>query len=89
MDLTPRHHWQLDIFAYAPELMYRFGGSLQGRWTGTTVSPVKALDGLELTVDVTSSSNPDRTGWSGQLPGEPTAWARQQGDLIPQLGIPK
>jgi hypothetical protein len=59
--------------------VYRFGASLQGRWTGTTTSPIKALDGQELTVDVAPSSNPDRTGWSGPLPEELTAWARQQG----------
>jgi hypothetical protein len=59
--------------------VYRFGASLPGRWTGTTTSPVAALDGLELTVDVEPSSNPNRTGWSGQLGGEPTAWARQCG----------
>jgi hypothetical protein len=47
--------------------VYRFGGSLPGRWTGTTRSPVAALDGLELTVHVVPSSNPDRIGWSGQL----------------------
>jgi hypothetical protein len=59
--------------------VYRFGGSLPGRWTGTTSSPVAALDGLELTVEVTPSSNPNRIGWSGQRPDEPTAWAHQKG----------
>jgi hypothetical protein len=59
--------------------VYRFGASLQGRWTGTTVSPIKALDGLELSVDVRPATNPNRTGWSGQLADEPTAWARQHG----------
>jgi hypothetical protein len=59
--------------------VYRFGGSLQGRWTGRTSSPVAALDGLELTVEVGPSSNPNRIGWSGQLSGEPNAWAHQKG----------
>jgi hypothetical protein len=59
--------------------VYRFGGSLPGRWTGTTTSPVAALDGLELTVDVRPATNPNRTGWSGQLANKPTAWSRQQG----------
>jgi hypothetical protein len=59
--------------------VYRFGGSLPGRWTGVTSSRVAALDGLKLTVQVTPSSNPKRTGWSGQRPDEPTAWAHQQG----------
>ena len=59
--------------------VYRFGGSLQGRWTGTTRSPVAALDGLELTVQVVPSSNPNRIGWSGQRADEPTAWAHQKG----------
>jgi hypothetical protein len=58
--------------------VYRFGASLPGRWTGTTTSPVAALDGLELTVEVHPASNPNRTGWSGQLASEPTAWARQR-----------
>ena len=59
--------------------VYRFGGALQGRWTGTTRSPIAALDGLELTVTVTPSRNPKRTGWSGRHPEEPAAWAHQQG----------
>ncbi len=59
--------------------VYRFGGSLQGRWTGVTRSPVGALDGLRLTVEVLPSSNPSRIGWSGQRADEPTAWAHQQG----------
>jgi len=59
--------------------VYRFGGSLQGRWRGLTRSPVAALDGLELTVDVTPSRNPSRIGWSGQRSDEPTAWAHQKG----------
>ena len=59
--------------------VYRFGGSLQGRWIGATSSPVAALDDLELTVEVTPSSNPKRIGWSGQRSGEPTAWAHQKG----------
>ncbi|MBE0542181.1 MAG: hypothetical protein IH623_12400 [Verrucomicrobia bacterium] len=59
--------------------VYRFGGSLRGRWTGTTSSPVAALNGLSLTVKVTQSSNPNRTGWSGRKSDEPTAWAHQQG----------
>ena len=59
--------------------VYRFGASLPGWWRGVTRSPVAALDGLELSVEVVPSSNPRRTGWSGQRPGEPTAWARQQG----------
>lgn len=59
--------------------VYRFGGALQGRWSGVTRSPVAALDGLELTVDVTPSSNPSRIGWSGQRSDEPTAWAHQKG----------
>jgi len=59
--------------------IYRFGASLPGRWTGLTRSPVAALDGLEFTVDVIPSSNPNRIGWSGQLPGKPSAWAHQQG----------
>gem|GEM_PF-185525 len=59
--------------------VYRFGGSLPGRWTGITSSPVTALDSLELTVEVMPSRNPDRAGWSGQRPEEPTAWAHQKG----------
>lgn len=59
--------------------VYRFGGSLQGRWTGATDSPVAALDGLKMTVEVTPSSNPKRTGWSGRRSDEPTAWTHQQG----------
>jgi hypothetical protein len=59
--------------------IYRFGGSLPGRWTGVTRSLVAALDGLRLTVEVTPSRNPNRTGWSGQQPGKPTAWAHQRG----------
>lgn len=59
--------------------VYRFGGSLPGRWTGRTTSPVTALNGLELEVTVLPSGNPRRTGWSGQSAGEPTAWMRQQG----------
>jgi hypothetical protein len=59
--------------------VYRFGGSLQGRWIGKTTSPVAALDGLALNVTVGPSQNPNRTGWSGQPRDEPTAWARQQG----------
>jgi hypothetical protein len=60
--------------------VYRFGGSFPGRWTGVTSSPVAALDGLRLTVEVTESSNPKRIGWSGQRPDEPTAWAHQASD---------
>jgi len=59
--------------------VYRFGGSLRGRWTGVTSSPAAALDELELTVEVTPSSNPRRIGWSGRLSGKPTAWAHQKG----------
>lgn len=59
--------------------VYRFGASLPGRWTGTTQSPIAALDGLELNVNVVPSSNPNRIGWSGQLSDEPTAWAHQKG----------
>jgi hypothetical protein len=59
--------------------VYRFGGALQGRWTGRTSSPVAALDGLELTAEVTPSRNPQRIGWSGRRAGEPTAWAHQKG----------
>lgn len=59
--------------------VYRFGGSLPGRWTGTTRSPIAALDRLELAVEVTPSSNPNRIGWSGQRSDEPTAWAHQKG----------
>lgn len=59
--------------------IYRFGASFTGRWRGVTHSPVTALDGLEFTVDVLPSSNPRRTGWSGQIPEQPTAWARQHG----------
>ncbi len=59
--------------------VYRFGGSLQGRWTGVTSSPTAALDGLQLTVDVMPSSNPKRVGWSGRRRDEPTAWAHQKG----------
>jgi hypothetical protein len=59
--------------------VYRFGGSLQGRWTGKTSSPVAALDGLEFTVHVKPSTNPSRIGWSGQISQEPTAWAHQKG----------
>jgi hypothetical protein len=58
--------------------VYRFGGSFQGRWTGTTTSPVAALDGLTLTVDVTPSRNPNRIGWSGQRADEPAAWAHSR-----------
>jgi len=59
--------------------VYRFGGSLQGRWTGVTGSPIEALDGLKLAVEVTPSGNPKRIGWSGQRSGEPNAWAHQKG----------
>ena len=59
--------------------IYRFGGSLQGHWTGTTSSTVAALDGLRLTVQVVPSSDPKRIGWSGQRADEPTAWAHQKG----------
>lgn len=59
--------------------VYRFGGSLRGRWNGTTSSPVEVLDGLELEVEVLPSSNPNRIGWSGQLPDGPSAWAHQKG----------
>ncbi|MBE0535738.1 MAG: hypothetical protein IH624_08705 [Phycisphaerae bacterium] len=59
--------------------VYRFGGSLPGRWTGRTTSPAAALDGLEFAVEVRPSSNPKRIGWSGQRAGEPTAWAHQRG----------
>jgi hypothetical protein len=59
--------------------VYRFGASLEGRWTGVTSSPIAALDGLQLTVEVGRSSNPKRIGWSGQQPEEPTAWAHQRG----------
>ena len=59
--------------------VYRFGGSFQGLWTGVTSSPIAALDGLKLTVEVTPSSNPKQIGWSGQRPEEPTAWAHQMG----------
>lgn len=59
--------------------VYRFGGSFTGRWNGKTSSSVAALDGLELVVEVVPSSHPRRTGWSGQSPGAPTAWVRQQG----------
>jgi hypothetical protein len=59
--------------------VYRFGGSLQGRWTGKTTSPVPALNALQLTVTVGPSRNPDRIGWSGQLRDQPTAWAHQKG----------
>ena len=59
--------------------VFRFGGSFLGRWTGRTRSPVAALDGLVITADVGPSSNPDRTGWSGQMNLEPTAWAHQKG----------
>ena len=59
--------------------VYRFGSLFEGRWTGVTSSPVEALDGLQLTVEVVRCSNPKRIGWSGQLPEEPTAWAHQRG----------
>ena len=59
--------------------VYRFGGSLQGRWRGVTSSRIVALDALELKVEVKPSSNPKRIGWSGKLTGEPTAWAHQKG----------
>lgn len=59
--------------------VYRFGASFQGRWTCTTRSSVEAFNGLHLVVDVVPSSNPHRTGWSGQISDEPTAWARQKG----------
>ena len=61
------------------QYVYRFGGSFPGRWRGTTRSPVSALNGLDLTVEVLPSVNPKRSGWSGQLPGAPTAWAHQRG----------
>jgi hypothetical protein len=59
--------------------VYRFGASLQGRWTGKTTSPVTALNSLQLNVTVGPSRNPNRIGWSGQLRDEPTAWAHQKG----------
>jgi hypothetical protein len=59
--------------------VYRFGGSFQGRWKGTTTSPVAALDRLTLTIDVMPSRNPNRIGWSGQIADEPAAWAHQKG----------
>jgi hypothetical protein len=59
--------------------VYRFGGSLPGRWSCTTSSPVAALDGLALSAEVTPSGHPNRTGWSGRMSDEPTAWARQAG----------
>lgn len=59
--------------------VYRFGASLPGRWTGQTRSSIPALDGLELEVFVKPSSNPQRTGWSGQIPDNPRAWAHQAG----------
>jgi hypothetical protein len=59
--------------------IYRFGGSFQGKWTCTSSSPVDALDSLEFEVEVLPSSNPDRTGWSGRIQDNKTAWARQQG----------
>lgn len=65
--------------------VYRFGGSLPGRWKGVTSSPVAALNGLELTVEVTPPGNSKRIGFSGQLPEERTAWAHQKeagGELV-------
>ena len=59
--------------------VFRFGASFPGRWTGKTSSPVAALHGRQLTVEVTPSTNPNRIGWSGQRAGEPTAWAHQKG----------
>ncbi len=59
--------------------VYRFGASFEGRWTCITQSTVEALNGLQLTVDVVPSSNPQRIGWSGHIPDKPTAWARQKG----------
>jgi hypothetical protein len=59
--------------------VYRFGASLPGRWKGKASSAIQALDGHEFTVTVHRSSNPNRIGWSGQLAGEPTAWAHQKG----------
>src|SRR5688572_6560409 len=44
--------------------IYRFGASLPGRWTGKTTSSVAALNGLQLTVTVGPSRNPNRIGWS-------------------------
>jgi hypothetical protein len=61
------------------QYVYRFGGSFPGRWKGRTKSRIPALDDLELTVEVLPSVNPKRSGWSGQLPGAPTAWAHQRG----------
>ncbi len=59
--------------------IFRFGGALPGRWTGTSRSSVAALDGVELAVSVTPSSNPDRVGWSGWKQDEPRAWAHHRG----------
>ncbi|MGZ8921545.1 MAG: hypothetical protein ACXW3L_11210 [Limisphaerales bacterium] len=60
--------------------VYRFGASLPGRWTGKTRSAVAALNGLEFIVEVRPSSTAGRSGWSGPLANEPTAWAHQQGN---------
>ena len=57
----------------------RFGASFAGRWTGVTKSPIPELNGKQMIVTVLPSSNPNRTGWSGQLADEPTAWAHQKG----------
>ena len=57
----------------ADTYVYRFGGALQGLWTGVTHSPVASLNDLELSVTVTPSSNPKRIGWSGQRLEEPAA----------------
>jgi hypothetical protein len=35
---------------------------------------------LEFSVEVKPSPNPKRTGWSGQIPSDPTAWAHQKGE---------
>jgi hypothetical protein len=59
--------------------VFRFGASLQGRWTGRTKSPHAALNGLEFVVQVGPSSNPARIGWSGPMAEKPNAWAHQHG----------
>jgi hypothetical protein len=59
--------------------IFRFGAELQGEWTGNTTSNISGLNGLNFLVNVTEPSNGSRTGWSGQIEDEPTAWARQSG----------
>ena len=63
----------------ADTYVFRFGASVPGRWIGKTKSPIAKLDGHDLSVNVLPSANPNRIGWSGSLPNDPTAWAHQSG----------